>query len=184
MFDAARRALPEAVVAIVPSEPPHEGLHVDVPLRTSDDRSLRASWPASPAHGRDDLSAAEVVLRALASEAALGVARLDGRQAAEAEVRRRDVTAALGERLRGADDAFGACHLAAQAAGTELGARSAGIEAEGIHATFTLDGDRGGDHEMLVPLDGGGQPTAGAVRRAGRLGSAAAAAIGDALEGR
>ena len=45
-------------------------------------------------------------------------------------MRRRDVTAALGERLRGADDAFGACHLAAQAAGTELGARSAAIEAE------------------------------------------------------
>ena len=167
LSDAARRALPEAVVAIVPTDPPHDGLHVDVPLRTSTRASLRASWPAPPAHGRDDLSAAEVVLRALASEAALGVARLDGRQAAEAEIRRRDVTAALGERLRGADDAFGACHLAAQAAGTELGARSAAIEASGVHATFTLDGDRGGDHELVLPLDDGGKLTLSLAGRAG-----------------
>ena len=181
LSDAARRALPDAVVAIVPAEPAHDGPHVDVPLRTSDERALRAVWPAPPAHGREDLSAAEVVLRALASEASLGVARLDGRQAAEAEVRRRDVTAALGQRLRGADDAFGACHLAAQAAGTELGARSAAIEATGINATFTLDGDRGGEHQLVVPLDEGGQLTLSLSADPGASDRAVASGIGDAL---
>ena len=181
LSDAARRALPDAVVAIVPAEPPHEGPHVDVPLRSGDERALRATWPAPPAHGRDDLSAAEVVLRALASEAALGVARLDGRRAAEAEVRRRDVTAALGERLRGADDAFGACHLAAQATGTELGARSAAIETAGINATFTLDGDRSGEHELVVPLDADGTLTLSLPSEPGPSDQAVASGIGDAL---
>ncbi|MDX6377004.1 MAG: hypothetical protein QOE98_1307, partial [Gaiellaceae bacterium] len=42
LSDAARRALPEAVVAIVPAVPPHDGPHVEVPLRAGDTRALRA----------------------------------------------------------------------------------------------------------------------------------------------
>ncbi len=182
LSDAARRALPDAVVTIVVGDVPHDGPFVDVPLRSGEGRAIRATWPAPPPHGREDVSAAEVVLRALASEAALGVERLDGRRAAEAEMRRRDVTAALGERLRGADDAFGACHLAAQTAGTELGARNAAIEAAGVHATFTLEGDKGGEHELVVPLDGSGTLTLSLPTEPGNADRAVAAGIGDALQ--
>ena len=182
LSDAARRALPDAVVAIVAGDVPHDGPFVDVPLRSGEQRAIRATWAAAPPHGREDVSAAEVVLRALASEATLGVERLHGRQAAEAEIRRRDVTAALGERLRGADDAFGACHLAAQTAGSELGARNAAIEAAGVHATFTLEGDKGGEHELVVPFDGGGTLTLSLPTEPGDSDRAVAAGIGDALQ--
>ena len=51
LSDAARRALPEAVVAIVPAEPPHEGLHVDVPLRTATTGRSAPPGPHRPRTG-------------------------------------------------------------------------------------------------------------------------------------
>ena len=118
--------------------------------RSSTCRSAPASSVRSAPPGRrrrrtvaSDVSAAEVVLRALASEAALGVERLHGRQ----RRRGRDPPPRRHRRAgrRGCavpTTRSAPCHLAAQAAGSELGARYATIEATGVHATFTLDGDR------------------------------------------
>ena len=66
--------------------------------------------------------------------------------------------------------------------GSELGARNATIEATGVHATFTLEGDKGGEHELAVPFDAGGQLTLSLPTAPGDSDRAVAAGIGDALE--
>ena len=54
LSDAARRALPDAVVAIVAGDVPHDGPFVDVPLRSGEQRAIRATWAAAPPHGREE----------------------------------------------------------------------------------------------------------------------------------
>ncbi len=154
LTDAARRALPETVVnVVVADEAAPDQDHVDVPL--FGDRTLRAVWPVPPRNGREDRTAADIVLRALVSQAALGAARLEGRRAADAELRRRAVTVALDERLKATDDVFGACHVAAQAAGRELGARTADIVCGDVTCSFTLDGDRPATSQLTLQIASG-----------------------------
>jgi GAF domain-containing protein len=123
---------------------------IEVPLQTGSDRRLRAVLANGGLHGRELTSNVEVALRALTAEAVLGSARLADRLAVEAAVRRQELARSLSERMATADDPFGACRLAAQAAADEAGARWAdAVLPAGDSHFFPIRGDRHGDDEQL-----------------------------------
>jgi PAS domain S-box-containing protein len=155
MIDAVRSALPEAVVSIGPSADGAVGVAVAWPR--DEGRELRVV-PGQRAGGRDWQATAEPVVRALVAEAGIGLDRLTGVALSAGEERRRSVAAGLAERLRTADDVFGACHLAAQAASDAATAQAVEIaDAEGaVLATFRFDDSAEPAPLASVPLGPGG----------------------------
>jgi PAS domain S-box-containing protein len=155
LLEAAHRAIGDSgdVSRVGPSAAQPAASSLDVRCDLGTPGVLRVEFHTPPTRQLHDGVA--TIMRTLAAEAMLGYERAAARGVAGLAALRDAVVQELDRKLAAADDVFGAAHIAAQAAGTHLGAAWAELHGTGAAPlAFTLDGAVGHDdanvlHESL-----------------------------------